>query len=84
MMKVVLASKNAHKLKEISKITEKFDMELGMESQVGVDIDEEETGSTVEENSFIKAEAVKKAEGRPALENDSGIEVGARNGGAGN
>ena len=31
MMKVVLASKNAHKLQEISKITEKFDMELVLE-----------------------------------------------------
>ncbi len=80
MMKVVLASKNAHKLKEISKITEKFDMELVLESQVGVDIDVEETGSTFEENSFIKAEAVMKATGLPALADDSGIAVDALNG----
>ena len=79
-MKVVLASKNAHKLKEISKITEKFDMELVLESQVGVDIDVEETGSTFEENSFIKAEAVMKATGLPALADDSGIAVDALNG----
>lgn len=80
MMKVVLASKNAHKLKEISKITEKFDMELVLESQLGVDIDVEETGSTFEENSFIKAEAVMKATGLPALADDSGIAVDALNG----
>ena len=80
MMKVVLASKNAHKLQEISKITEKFDMELVLESQVGVDIDVEETGSTFEENSFIKAEAVMKATGLPALADDSGIAVDALNG----
>ncbi|HIQ68559.1 MAG TPA: RdgB/HAM1 family non-canonical purine NTP pyrophosphatase [Candidatus Faecousia excrementigallinarum] len=79
-MKVVLASKNAHKLQEISKITEKFDMELVLESQVGVDIDVEETGSTFEENSFIKAEAVMKATGLPALADDSGIAVDALNG----
>lgn len=79
-MKVVLASKNAHKLKEISKITEKFDMELVLESQLGVDIDVEETGSTFEENSFIKAEAVMKATGLPALADDSGIAVDALNG----
>ena len=54
-MKVVLASKNKHKLEEISKITEKFDMELVLESELGVDIDVEETGSTFEENSFLKA-----------------------------
>lgn len=82
-MKVVLASKNAHKLKEISKITEKFDMELVLESQVGVDIDVEETGSTFEENSFIKAEAVMKATGLPALADDSGIAVDALNGAPG-
>ena len=33
-MKVVLASKNKHKLIEISKITEKFDIELVMESDL--------------------------------------------------
>ena len=80
MRKVVLASKDAHKLQEISKITEKFDMELVLESQVGVDIDVEETGSTFEENSFIKAEAVMKATGLPALADDSGIAVDALNG----
>ena len=80
MMKVVLASKNAHKLKEISKITEKFDMELVLESQLGVDIDVEETGTTFEENSFLKAEAVMKATGLPALADDSGIAVDALNG----
>ena len=38
-MKVVLASKNKHKLIEISKITEKFGMELVLQSELGVDID---------------------------------------------
>ena len=52
-MKVVLASKNKHKLVEISKITEKFDMELVLQSELGVDIDVEETGTTFEENSFL-------------------------------
>lgn len=79
-MKVVLASKNKHKLEEISKITEKFDIELVLESELGVDIDVEETGSTFEENSFLKAEAVMKATGLPALADDSGIAVDALNG----
>ena len=79
-MKVVLASKNRHKLEEISKITEKFDMELGLQSDLGVDIDVEENGTTFEENSFIKAEAVMKATGLPALADDSGIAVDALNG----
>jgi XTP/dITP diphosphohydrolase len=79
-MKVVLASKNKHKLVEISKITEKFDIELVLQSELGIDIDVEETGTTLEENSFIKAEAVMKASGLPALADDSGIAVDALNG----
>ncbi len=79
-MKVVLASKNKHKLVEISKITEKFGIELVLQSELGVDIDVEETGSTFEENSFLKAEAVMKATGLPALADDSGIAVDALNG----
>ena len=79
-MKVVLASKNKHKLVEISKITEKFGFDLVLQSELGVDIDVEETGTTFEENSFLKAEAVMKATGLPALADDSGIAVDALNG----
>ena len=79
-MKVVLASKNQHKLVEISKITEKFGFELVLQSQLGVDIDVEETGSTFEENSYIKAKSVMEATGLPALADDSGIAVDALNG----
>ena len=79
-MKVVLASKNPHKLVEINKITEKFGIELVLQSELGIDLDVEETGTTFEENSFIKAEAVMKATGLPALADDSGIAVDALNG----
>ena len=79
-MKVVLASKNKHKLEEISKITEKFGIELVLQSELGIDIDVEENGTTFEENSYIKAEAVMKASGLPALADDSGIAVDALNG----
>ena len=79
-MKVVLASKNKHKLAEISQITEKFGFDLILQSELGIDIDVEETGSTFEENSYIKAEAVMKATGLPALADDSGIAVDALNG----
>ena len=82
-MKVVLASKNKHKLEEISKITEKFGFELILQSQLGVDIDVEETGTTFEENSFIKAEAVMKATGMAAMADDSGICVDALDGAPG-
>ena len=79
-MKVVLASKNPHKLVEIRQITDKFGFELILQSELGVDLDVEETGTTFEENSLLKAEAVMKATGMPALADDSGIAVDALNG----
>ena len=79
-MKVVLASKNRHKLVEISRILEKLDIQLVLQSELGVDIDVEETGTTFEENSFLKAQAVMQATGLPALADDSGIAVDALNG----
>ena len=79
-MKVVLASKNKHKLVEISKITEKFDIELVLQSELGIDMDVEENGTTFEENSLIKAKAGMEASGLPALADDSGIAVDALNG----
>ena len=82
-MKMVLASKNPHKLVEIQKIVELFDIQLVLESELGVDIDVEETGTTFEENSLLKAKAVMEATGLPALADDSGIAVDALNGAPG-
>ena len=79
-MKVVLASKNPHKLVEIRQITDKFGFELVLQSQLGVDIDVEETGTTFEENSLLKAKAVMEATGLPAIADDSGICVDALGG----
>lgn len=82
-MRVVLASQNRHKLKEISQIVEKLDIELVLQSDLGISIDVEENGTTFEENSLIKAQAVMKATGLPALADDSGIAVDALNGAPG-
>ena len=79
-MRVVLASKNPHKLVEIKQITDKFGFDLVLQSELGIDIDVEETGTTFEENSLIKARAVMEATGLPALADDSGIAVDALNG----
>ncbi len=82
-MKVVLASKNPHKLVEISAILKPLDVELVLESDLGVDVEVEETGQTFEENSFLKAHAVMEATGLPALADDSGIAVDALGGAPG-
>lgn len=79
-MKVVLASKNPHKLVEIQAILKPLGMELVLESQLGISVDVEETGETFEENSLLKADTVMKATGLPALADDSGIAVDALGG----
>ena len=79
-MKFVLASKNPHKMIEFQQILAPLGIEVILESQLGIDVDVEETGTTFEENSFLKAEAVMKATGLPAMADDSGIAVDALNG----
>lgn len=79
-MKLVLASKNQHKLIELKKILGELGLEVVLESDVGVDVDVEETGTTFEENSLLKAEAVMKASGMAAIADDSGLEVDALGG----
>ena len=76
-MKVILASKNAHKLEELSAILGQLGFEIALESEYGLDIEVEETGTTFEENSRLKAEAVMKASGLPVLADDSGLMVDA-------
>jgi XTP/dITP diphosphohydrolase len=75
MEKVILASNNAHKLKEIQAILSDFEYELVSMKAAGLEMDIEETGTTFEENSLIKAEAVVKATGHIAIADDSGLEV---------
>ena len=82
-MKVILASKNQHKLTELSAILSQLGFEIALESEYGLDIDVEETGTTFEENSFLKADAVMKASRLPVLADDSGLMVDALDGAPG-
>lgn len=82
-MKMVLASKNHHKLTEMSAILSQLGIEVILESDAGVDVDVEETGTTFEENAALKAAAVMKASGLPAIADDSGLCVNALGGGPG-
>lgn len=79
-MKVVLASQNKHKLAEIQEIVSQYDIELVLQSELGIHIDVDETGTTFEENSFLKAKAVVDATGLPAMADDSGLTVDVLNG----
>ena len=82
-MKVVLASKNQPKLVEMRDILSAQGVEVVLESDVGVDVDVEETGTTFEENSLLKAKTVMEASGLPAIADDSGLSVDALNGAPG-
>ena len=82
-MKLVLASKNPKKLKEMNEIMSGMGVEVCLQSDVGIDIDVEETGATFEENSLLKAKAVMEASGLPAIADDSGLCVDALNGAPG-
>jgi XTP/dITP diphosphohydrolase len=74
-MKVVLATKNAGKAKEIGRILEGSGVEIiSLEGFPGVELPPE-TGETMEENALLKARAVAEATGLPALADDSGLEV---------
>ena len=82
-MKMVLASKNPHKLTEMAAILGQLGIEVVLESDVGVDVEVEETGETFEANAALKATAVMKASGLPAIADDSGLCVTALGGGPG-
>jgi XTP/dITP diphosphohydrolase len=79
--KLVVASGNAHKLREIAQIFTQY--EVVSQKEAGFDEDVEETGTTFEENALIKARAASKALGVVALADDSGICVEALDGAPG-
>ena len=82
-MKLVLASKNKKKLVELNDILSQLGIQVCSEAEAGVDVDVEETGTTFEENSLLKAQAVMQASGLPAIADDSGLCVDALQGAPG-
>ncbi len=82
-MKLVLASKNKKKLAELNDILSRLGVQVCSEAEAGVDVEVEETGTTFEENSLLKAKAVMEASGMPAIADDSGLCVDALNGAPG-
>jgi XTP/dITP diphosphohydrolase len=77
--KIVMASGNAGKLREIERILADLDVEVIPQSELGVS-DADETGTTFVENALIKARHAVDATGLPAIADDSGLVVDALNG----
>ncbi len=82
-MKLVIASNNAGKLREIREIMDGSGIEVLSQREAGCDFEAEETGSSFDENARIKALAAMYATGLPAAADDSGLEVNAMGGAPG-
>ncbi|MEG0614481.1 MAG: RdgB/HAM1 family non-canonical purine NTP pyrophosphatase [Oscillospiraceae bacterium] len=74
-MEIILASNNKGKLCEISKIVAPFGITAVSQKAAGFDFEVEETGTTFEENSLLKAKAVFERCKKPVIADDSGLEV---------
>lgn len=75
MRKLIFATGNAGKMKEIRMIMEGTGFEVLSMKEAGVNIDIEENGATYEENALIKARAVAAETGELVLADDSGLEI---------
>ena len=82
MKRLVLASGNPGKLRELSVILADLGYELHAQSEFDV-AEVAETGTTFVENAIIKARHAADLTGLPALADDSGIEVDALGGAPG-
>lgn len=77
--KLIIASHNAGKLREFDDLIGPFGFETQSAGQLGLP-EPDETGTTFEENAYIKAFAAAEATGLPALSDDSGMMVDALDG----
>ncbi|MDD1782333.1 XTP/dITP diphosphatase [Enterovibrio sp. ZSDZ35] len=82
MTKVVLATGNVGKVKEMADLLQEFGLDVMAQSEFAV-ADADETGTTFIENAIIKARHAAKETGLPAIADDSGLEVDYLNGAPG-
>ncbi|MFP1753154.1 XTP/dITP diphosphatase [Lonsdalea quercina] len=76
MQKVVLATGNAGKVRELADLLADFGLDIVAQTELGVD-SAEETGLTFIENAILKARHAARATGLPAIADDSGLAVDA-------
>ena len=78
-MRLVLATRNEHKLRELSELMRPYELDA-----LPADVElPPETGTTFADNALAKARAAAAAAGRPAIADDSGIEAAALGGAPG-
>lgn len=79
MKKIIFATQNQGKVKEIRKILEGMPVEVLTMDEAGITIEIEENGKTFEENAMIKAEALRAYTDAIILADDSGLEIDCLN-----
>ena len=79
-MKIIFATGNKGKLKEVEKIFNNTDFEIISLAELGFTEEIEETGNTFEQNAFIKAETIFEKYKMPVIADDSGLMVEQLNG----
>lgn len=77
MKKVIFATSNEGKMREIRMILKDMDCEVLSLKEAGIEVDIVEDGSTFEENAMIKAKTIMELTGEIVLADDSGLEVDA-------
>ncbi|MGJ0627254.1 XTP/dITP diphosphatase [Xenorhabdus bovienii] len=82
MQKVVLATGNAGKVRELADLLTDFGLDIVAQTELGVD-SADETGLTFIENAIIKARHAAAITGLPAIADDSGLSVNALGGAPG-
>ncbi len=80
-MKIIIATHNKHKLKEMERILSPMGYEVVTDTMLGIELtDVEENGETFLDNARIKAQAGCKESGLPCIADDSGLCVDALGG----
>ena len=80
MNKIIFATGNENKLKEIRQIMQDMDVEIISMKEAGINIEIEETGTTFLENSYLKAKTIWDITGGIVMADDSGLVVDYLNG----
>ena len=83
MTKLLLASQNSGKLRELQAILHDLPIQLITPNKIGIELDVKETGNTYAENAALKSKAYVDVCGYISLADDSGLEVDALNGAPG-
>ena len=79
-MKLILATKNEHKVEEFQRILAPLGWQVIPQDAICPDLEIEETGTTFAENAYLKAMGIYRATGLPTVADDSGLCVDALGG----